>query len=225
VPAYPPVIGHGGVGGGGAVSAIPFLPDDEPSRELPQDLQVAVKKVLAATHSLTPPSRYDESYWREEREAIAYLAVWQAAQAYRPEMGVSREVFALLCAKRAIYREWHRVQEWDRYETAIPIEEETGEEREFPDVAAQEAVEWAVIISTVQEALARLSTEDRQLIEWHYGDEALTVREIAVRLRVSKSVAHKRLQRAVARLCSECGVEPESQKEKKRQEGTDKKGG
>jgi RNA polymerase sigma factor (sigma-70 family) len=202
VPAHLQAISHGG---GGAMTSIPILPDDEPPRELPQDLQVAVKKALVATRILTPPPRYNDDYWREEREAIAHMAVWQAARAYRPEIGVSRELFALLCAKRAIYREWHKVREWDRYEEAMPIDEETGEEVEFPDAEAQEAIEWAVVIREVQEALDRLSEAERQLIEWHYGDEALSIREIAGRLGVSKSMAHERLQRAIARLRSECG--------------------
>lgn len=189
------------------MTLFPLPSDDEPLRELPQDLQSAVKKALAATHTLAPPSRYDAVYWREEREAIACVAVWQAARTYRPEVGVSREAFALLCAKRAIFREWRRVQEWARYEMEIPMDEETGEEMEYPDERALEEMELSVVCGEIREALNRLSAAERQLIEWHYGDEALSVREIARRLGVSKSVAHQRLQQAIARLRGECSVE------------------
>ena len=189
------------------MTPFPLSSDDEPPRELPHDLQSAVQKALAATHTLAPPSRYDAVYWREEREAIAYVAVWQAARAYRPELGVSREAFALLCAKRAIFREWRRVQEWARYEMEIPIDEETGEEMEYPDERALEEMELSVVCGEIREALNRLSAAERQLIEWHYGDEALSVREIARRLGVSKSVAHQRLQQAIARLRGERSVE------------------
>jgi hypothetical protein len=77
------------------MTPFPLPSDDEPPRELPQDLQSAVKKALAATHTLAPPSRYDAVYWREEREAIACVAdLASCARTYRPEVGVSREAFA-----------------------------------------------------------------------------------------------------------------------------------
>jgi RNA polymerase sigma factor (sigma-70 family) len=205
------------------MTLFPLPSDDEPPRELPQDLQSAVKKALAATHTLAPPSRYDGVYWREEREAIACVAVWQAARNYRPEVGVSREAFAVLCAKRAIFREWRRVWEWERYETEIPIDEETGEEMEIPDESALEQMELSVVYGEVRQALERLSEAERRLIDWHYGEEALSVREIAKRLGVSKSVAHQRLQQAVARLRIECGVEQESEKDGKRGKSPDKR--
>jgi RNA polymerase sigma factor (sigma-70 family) len=205
------------------MTPFPLSSDDEPPRELPHDLQSAVQKALAATYTLAPPPRYDGVYWREEREAIAYVAVWQAARTYRPEVGVSREVFAVLCAKRAIYREWRRVQEWARYEMEIPIDEETGEEMEFPDESALEQMELSVVFGEVRQALERLSAAERRLIEWHYGDEALTVREIAKRLGVSRSVVHQQLQRAIARLRIECGVEQESEKDGKKGKSPDKR--
>jgi len=205
------------------MTPFPLPSDDEPPRELPHDLQSAVQKALAATYALAPPPRYDGVYWREEREAIAYVAVWQAARTYRPEVGVSREVFAVLCAKRAIYREWRRVQEWARYETEIPTDEETGEEMEFPDESALEQMELSVVYGEVRQALERLSAAERRLIGWHYGDEALTVREIAKRLGVSKSAVHQRLQQAIARLRTECGVEQESEKDGKKGKSPDKR--
>ena len=205
------------------MTPFPLPSDDEPPRELSHDLQSAVQKALAATHTLAPPPRYDGVYWREEREAIAYVAVWQAARTYRPEVGVSREVFAVLCAKRAIYREWRRVQEWARYETEIPIDEETGEEMEIPDESALEQMELSVVYGEVRQALERLSAAERRLIGWHYGDEALTVREIAKRLGVSKSAVHQRLQQAIARLRTECGVEQESEKDGKKGKSPDKR--
>ena len=91
-------------GGAESMSDILLRPG-EPPRDLPPDLRQAVRKALSATHCLTPPPSYDNHYWREEREALANCAVWQAARTYRAEMGISREAFALLCAKRAIYAE------------------------------------------------------------------------------------------------------------------------
>jgi DNA-directed RNA polymerase specialized sigma24 family protein len=42
----------------------------------------------------------------------------------------------------------------------------------------------------VQEALMRLSPEERQLLEWHFGEEA-SEREIAKRVGRSKTWVHK----------------------------------
>ncbi len=77
---------------------------DDPPDQLPPELQKAVHRALALTHRLAPPPGYDPSYWREERIAIANLAVWRAYSGYQPDRGVSLEGFAVRCAVRAIYR-------------------------------------------------------------------------------------------------------------------------
>ncbi len=187
----PQAIWHGG---GGAMNDTLFLPD-EPLRDLPPDLQQAVRKALAVTHCLNPPPCYDTHYWREEREAIANCTVWQAAQTYRAEMGISREVFALLCARRAIYTEWQRLCERDKRVVPMPVDAETGEEVEFEDEGALEATVGHLLCVQVQEALERLSAEERRLLEWYFG-EGLSEREIAQRWECSHVVVHKRLQRA-----------------------------
>ncbi|GIV09637.1 MAG: hypothetical protein KatS3mg019_1728 [Fimbriimonadales bacterium] len=183
---------------GGAMSDIQHFPD-EPPRDLPPDLQQAVRCALAATHCLRPPPRYDPTYWREEREAIANYAVWQAAQAYRAEIGISREAFASLCAKRAIDAEWRRLWERDKAVVAMPVDAETGEEVEFVDEESLEWIEESVLCAQVREALERLSAEELQLVEWSFG-EGLSERAIAERVGKSKSWVHKRLGALVAQL-------------------------
>ncbi|GIV09608.1 MAG: hypothetical protein KatS3mg019_1699 [Fimbriimonadales bacterium] len=172
---------------------------DEPPRDLPPDLQQAVRCALAAAHCLRPPPRYDPTYWREEREAIASCAAWQAAQAYRAEIGILREAFAQICALRAIYAEWKRLWERDRAVVAMPVDEETEEEVEFADAEALEWIEESVLCAQVRAALARLSAEGRQLVEWSFG-EGLSERAIAERVGKSKSWVHKRLGALVAQL-------------------------
>jgi RNA polymerase sigma factor (sigma-70 family) len=185
---------------GGDMNDILFRSDDPPS-DLPPDLHRAVRKALSATHCLTPPPSYDNHYWREEREALANCAVWQAARTYRAEMGISREPFALLCAKRAIYAEWQRLCERDRMVVQMPVNAETGDEVEFEDAEAFEAFEENLLCGQVQEALTRLSPEERQLLEWHFGEEA-SEREIAKRLGKSKTWVHKQLEAIIGRLRS-----------------------
>ncbi len=172
---------------------------DEPPRDLPPNLQQAARCALAATHRLRPPPRYDPTYWREERKAIANYAVWQAAQAYRAEIGISREGVAMLCAKRAIDAEWRRLWERDKAVVAMPVDEETGEEVEFADAEALEWIEESVLCVQVRAALERLSVEERQLVAWYFG-EGLSERVIAERVGKSKNWVHKRLGTLVAQL-------------------------
>jgi len=185
-----------------------LLYPDEPPRDLPPDLQQAVRKALAATHRLNPPPRYDTHYWREEREAIANCAVWQAAQAYRADTGISREAFALLCALRAIYTEWRRLRKLDEPLVPMPVDAETGDEVEFEDAEALEAIEGHLLCVQVREALGRLSAEERQLVAWYFG-EGLSERAIAAQLGCSHMTVHRRLRVAWAHLCRELGVECE----------------
>lgn len=180
----------------------------QPDHDLPPDLQQAVRRAAAITDALCPPPHYDAVYWREEREAIARLAVWQAAQAYRERDGVSREVFAVLCAKRAIYREWRRLRTRDKDIIPIPVDEETGEEAEFVDERALAELEEGVLYRQVQEALGHLSERERQLLEWYFGDE-LSERAIAERLGCSHMSVHRLLRAAWVHLCRDLGVATE----------------
>ncbi|MFN4032491.1 MAG: RNA polymerase sigma factor [Fimbriimonadales bacterium] len=134
--------------------------------------------------------------------------MWQAAQAYQEQDGVSREAFAVLCAKRAIYEEWRRGRTRDKAVVSIPVDEETGEAVKFVDKGALEALWEGVLCSQVREALERLSEADRQLIEWYFED-GLSERAIAERLGCSHVAVHKRLHCAWARLCRALGVEQE----------------
>jgi hypothetical protein len=52
----------------------------------------------------------------------------------------------------------------------MPVNAETGDEVEFEDAEAFEAFD--LLCGQVQEALMRLSPEERQLLEWHFGEEA-----------------------------------------------------
>ncbi len=207
------------------MSEYAFLTEDEPSRDLPPDLKRAVQKVLKATDTLCPPPCYDASYWREERRSIAHLAVWESARAYREEVGTSREAFAVICAKRAIYAEWERLRESEKAVVAFSVDEETGEEVEFVDPEAYEAIELSVLCGEVRSALERLSPQERQLLGWHYGAERVSIREMAKRLGVSKSVAHERLQRVLERLRGILLGDLGSEKGEKRSKRADKRRG
>jgi RNA polymerase sigma factor (sigma-70 family) len=83
----------------------------------------------------------------------------------------------------------------------MPVNAETGDEVEFEDAEALEAIEENLLRGQVQEALMRLSPEERQLLEWHFGEEA-SEREIAKRVGRSKTWVHKQLGAIVGRLRS-----------------------
>jgi RNA polymerase sigma factor (sigma-70 family) len=187
-------------GGGGEHERHPSPPRRATPRPSTRSTPGSTQSTLS-NHCLTPPPSYDNHYWREEREALVNCAVWQAARTYRAEMGISREAFALLCAKRAIYAEWQRLCERDRMVVRTPVDTETGEEVEFEDGDALEAIEENLLRGQVQEALMRLSPEERQLLEWHFGEEA-SEREIAKRLGKSKTWVHKQLEAIIGRLRS-----------------------
>jgi RNA polymerase sigma factor (sigma-70 family) len=174
-------------------------PWDTPPLDLSPELKKAVQNALKQTNALCPPPRYDASYWREERIAIAQMAVWQAAQAYRDETGVPLEKFACLCAKRAIYAEWLALCQRDNAEEPFPVDEETGEELEFADVEAWEAIEMNALCAEVRAALAQLSEEERACVELYYG-QGLSERELARHLGKSKSWVHRRLRAIEAKL-------------------------
>jgi hypothetical protein len=99
---------------------------EEPPERLPSELQNAVRVAVALTSRLAPPAGYDGSYWREERVAIANLAVWQAYLRHQPERGIPLERFATLCAVRAIVKEWKRLKQQGQALVTMPVDEETG---------------------------------------------------------------------------------------------------
>ncbi len=166
---------------------------------LPASLQHAAQRAIASTNRLPPPPHYDADYWREERIALAHLAVWQAFHDYQPERGVPLEAFAYQRAVWAILDEWKRLRRHWACVAEMPVNEETGEEAEFEDPGAQEAVEEAVLCGAVREALERLPNVQRQILEWIYG-EGLGEREIAQRLSMSCAWVNKQRALALARL-------------------------
>jgi DNA-directed RNA polymerase specialized sigma24 family protein len=88
----------------------------------------------------------------------------------------------------------------------IRCDEETGEEVEFPDERAWEAMEEGLLVSAVREALHALSGLDEQIGVWYLFDE-LSEREIAERLGMSQPAVCKRLQRIVAYVRRQVGAE------------------
>jgi RNA polymerase sigma factor (sigma-70 family) len=177
------------------------LPNDlkQAVYDLPEPLQQAVHEAVAACNPLYRPRAYTED-WLEELYAEAIVAAWEAHQRYESNRGCSLYHWGLRVIRQRLQAFCDKVWNVAKYERDYPCDEETGEEIEFPDKRALETIEQDMVCEAITEALMRLSASDRQLIEWHYGEEALTIREIAARLGVCKSVAHKRLLRALARL-------------------------
>ncbi len=174
----------------------------------PPELQQAVRRAVALTHYLAPPPGYDPSYWREERIAIANLAVWRAYLDYQPDRGASLEGFAVRCAVRAIVREWERLCRQGRGVVAMPVDEETGEEMEFEDVGACEAIEENAQCGEIRAALEKLPEEQRVILELHYG-LGLSEREIARQLGRCKSWVHRQLVAALEALRAMVGEKGE----------------
>jgi len=75
-----------------------------------------------------------------------------------------------------------------------------------------------VLCSQVREAMGRLSEEERQLLEWHFGEE-LSEREIAARLGKSKTWVHERLECVKEQLREWLGAGTGSEKGKRAKRG------
>lgn len=177
----------------------------EPPACLTPELQRAVVCAVRRTDTLRPPPCYDAAYWREERQQIAACAVWQAAQAYDPAVGVACEWYAALCAQRAIYAEWRRLRA-DRCLVRLTVDPDTEEEWEVEDPDACAAVWLQAECAWVRRVLETLPPADRQLLEWRLN-EGLTEREISARLSCSQPAVSRRWTRLLRRLRRLLGVE------------------
>jgi len=174
----------------------------------PPELQRAALRAVQRTDRLTPPANYALAYWREERTAIAHIAVWQAAQEYQPDRGVSLQTYAALRAEWAILDEWKRLQRTGWCLAALPVDEETGEVIEVADPEAQALVEEYALCAQVRAAVEALPVAERRVVALHFGG-GLSEHAIAGVLGVSKSWVHRRLQSALARLRADLGLNDE----------------
>jgi len=190
-----------GTHGGGAMNrdVLPAL-----LRDLPPDLQRAVRHAVARCRPHYRP-RFYACDWLEELYHEAACAACEAWHSYDPAKG-SLYDWGLRLIRQRLKRFSDGVWAARRCEAEWPSDEETGEALEFEDVGALEAIEEGVWCSQVRAALARLSEEDRQLVEWYFG-EGLSEREIAKRLECSHMTVHRRLHRVWAHLCGALGVE------------------
>ncbi len=155
-------------------------------------LEQIIRHVLHRTESWKVPLHYSADYWREERESIARVAVWQACVSYDPSMDVPFAVYAFYSALQAIRREHRLAWRWSRQTTSLPLDESTGEETDFADAHSTEPFDGCETTCDLQRALGTLSDAERTLLAW-WCDEELTEREIAKRLNLSKTAVHKRL--------------------------------
>jgi RNA polymerase sigma factor (sigma-70 family) len=150
------------------------------------------------------------------------VAACKALQTYDPTKGS-----LYLLGLRVIGRHLRRfcAKEWQvaKQECAYLCDEATGEEVEFADAEALEWIEECVLCAQVREALERLSAEERQLVEWYFG-EGLSERAIAKRVGCSQKTVHKRLRSALRRLFERLGVAVPPYWGKRRPKGQQKGG-
>ncbi len=182
------------------------LPQDlqQALRDLPKPLQTAVHNAVAACKPQNAPRLYARD-WLEELYHEAIGAACDAQQKYDPNKGCSLYSWGLRVIGQRLQRFCDEVWAAARHECDYPCDEETGEEVEFPDVRASEAMEEGLLESAVREALRELGGLDEQIGVW-YLFEGLSEREIAKRLGKSKSWVHKRLERTLDHVRGRCGA-------------------
>ncbi|MCS6923240.1 MAG: sigma-70 family RNA polymerase sigma factor [Fimbriimonadales bacterium] len=174
-------------------------------RDLPPELRRAVKDAVARCRPEYRPRLYAHD-WLEELYHEAACAACEAQRSYDPAKG-SLYAWGMRVIGQRLRRFCDTVWAACREEAEWPCDEAIGEEVEFEDDAALEAMEEAVLCSQVQAALLQLNDRDRQLLEWYFGEEALSERAIAERLGCSHVSVHQGLRRAWACVCRVLGVE------------------
>lgn len=180
----------------------PLLPRGEEERQctgdFPQMEQIVRHALRRTQHWKTPPG-YETTYWDEERESIAWVAVWDACLAYETNSSVPFPVYAFFKAVQAIRQEHRRAWRWGVSTMPLPCDTTTGEPIELIDPEWKTPFERCENDSDLQLLLAPLSEPERELICW-WCLEGLTEREIAQRLNLSKTAVHKRLTRVKSKL-------------------------
>ena len=107
-------------------------------QDLPKALQEAVHDTVAACQPRYRPSLHAND-WLEELYHEAACAACYALAKYDPSKG-DLYAFGVLVIQRQLQRFCDRVWAAAKHECAYPHDEETGEEIEFEDPRAQEAL-------------------------------------------------------------------------------------
>ncbi len=178
-------------------------PYQELLRDLPLPLRKAVNTAVALCNPRYAPRLYAHD-WHEELYHEALLAANIALERYNPTQG-DLYTFGFRVIQRRLKRFCDKVWASARYECDYPSDPETGEEMEWEDEQSLLEVEQHLLEAEMRTALSLLSQQERQLLEWYFG-EGLSERAIGGRLGCSHVAVHKRLRRAWERLCVQLGV-------------------
>ncbi len=212
--------GQSGTGGGSAMNTKPpprlhRLPQDlqQALHDLPKPLQTAIHTTVAACQPQNAPRLYARD-WLQELYHEAICAAWEAYRRYDPHRGCLLYHWGLRVIGQRLKKFCDEVWEAARHECAYPCDEETGEEVEFPDERALEAMEEGLLESAVREALHELGGVDEQVGVW-YLLEGWSERAIAKRLGVSQQAISKRLKGILAYVRRRVGVEGRTDEGKK----------
>jgi RNA polymerase sigma factor (sigma-70 family) len=162
-------------------------------RDLPEPLQDAIHDAVAACQLQNAPRLY-ACDWLQELYHEAISAAWEAQQRYDSGKGCSLYRWGLRVIRQRLQAFCDGVWDAARHECDYPCEEETGEDVEFPDERALEAMEEGMVAGMVREALRALGGLDEQIGLWHLF-EWMSEREMAKRLGCSQKAVNKRLQR------------------------------
>jgi RNA polymerase sigma factor (sigma-70 family) len=157
-------------------------------RDLPPELQRAVHHCVAQCRPHIAPRPYTND-WREELYHEAAFAACLAHTTYDPDCGGSLYQWGVRVIGQHLKRFCDRIWASAKRECDPPCDEETGEEIECEDPAAQEPFVACILTCALRQALQSLSPPDRQVAAWHLL-EGLTERAIAQRLGISQRAVH-----------------------------------
>lgn len=179
----------------GRSSEIPKFPNPcEISAIIDEDVSAGLKRAAAYVRSWRTPPNWSPVDWRDEVQAIAFCAAWQAAQDFDPAREIPLAEFVSCRVKSCALTRYR--QEW-RF--ALRITSSDAEEIEkFVDSSLNKTASQK-IFELLDHALGKISVMERWLLKQIFWQQR-TETDIAAELRVSQPAVNKRKRAALLRL-------------------------
>lgn len=154
------------------------LPFRDLLRDLPPSLQQAVHEAVTECQPIYTPRPYAHD-WQEELYHEAAYAALQALCTYNPRKG-SLYRWGKRVIKQHLQKFCDKVWVVTRSEISYPCDEETGDEVEFIDEAAEDAYEIVGLELDVQRVWKQLSKTEHRV--WALMAKYRSYRQVAVRM-------------------------------------------
>ena len=161
---------------------------------LEEDVMTGLKRAFAYVRSWRTPPNWSFIDWRDEIQAIAFWAAWQAKKDFDPVYGVPLAEFVNCRVKSCVLTRYR--QEW-RFALKVISSDEEEVER-FVNSSENRASSQAVF-ELLDHALKKMPGMERWLLKQIFWQQR-TETNIAAELRISQPAVNKRKRAALLRL-------------------------